>query len=280
MDSKMEIHEKVNRMIGPALKVQQSFEPLLKLQKLSEPALKIQQTLDPLLKLQQMFEPLLKFQKAHFLSIQESMRKVAERLKLYVEKTPEHFLLIAHHGWFIEIDSELWFPSQIANEIQTGSVEEANELLVVYYKDNLGRIFEDLHKRHPGRKEIFHQIFESFKNGYHNVVVPSVLSQVDGICVDFTRKKFFIKERKNYLPEVITELAGKSLDLFLSPLQNNTPIIAREQELEQFPCRLNRHEILHGISTDYGTEINSLKVISLLKYVSDILTEIDGNKIA
>lgn len=260
MNRIIESYEKANRMIAPALKLQQALEP----------ALKLQQMFEPVIKSQQAFEP--------FLRIQRSIEEIAERLQEYVEKTPEHFLLIARHGWFVEIDSELKFPSKIAHKLQNGSIEKADELLVSYYKENLERIFEDLYIRHPSRKEIFYQIFESFKNRCYNVLIPSVLSQVDGVCFDFTKKKFFIKERKNYLPEVTTELAGKSLDLFLSPLQNNTPIIAREKDLEQFPCRLNRHEILHGISTDYGTEINSLKVISLLKYVSDILTEIDANK--
>jgi len=34
---------------------------------------------------------------------------------------------------------------------------------------------------------------------------------------------------------------------------------------------LYRHAVLHGESVDYGTEINSLKAISLLQYVSGVL---------
>jgi hypothetical protein len=33
-------------------------------------------------------------------------------------KTPEYLLLIAQNGWFIELDSELSLPSQIAFEIK------------------------------------------------------------------------------------------------------------------------------------------------------------------
>ena len=263
----IESYDKIARMIEPALKLQRAFAPALKLQKTLEPALKLQKTFEPALKLQKTFEPALK--------IQKSIQEIAERLKEYIEKTPGYYLLIARHGWFIEIDSELSFPSKIANKIQIGSIEEADELLVNYYKENLVRIFEDLYRRHPNRKEIFYQIFESFRNRHYSILITCVLSQVDGVCFDFTKKKFFIKERKNYLPEVTNELVGKHLDIFLSPLQNNTPIIAQEKDLDQFPCRLNRHEILHGISTDYGTEINSLKVISLLKYISDLLIELD-----
>lgn len=34
---------------------------------------------------------------------------------------------------------------------------------------------------------------------------------------------------------------------------------------------LNRHQVLHRESVDYGTEINSLKAISLLNYVFQVL---------
>ena len=52
--------------------------------------------------------------------------------------------------------------------------------------------------------------------------------------------------------------------------------MVREQDIHKFNCHLNRHEILHGINTNYGIEINSLKVISLLKYISDLLTDLDN----
>jgi hypothetical protein len=101
-----------------------------------------------------------------------------------------------------------------------------------------------------------------------------------GICFDFTKKKFFIKNRKTYLPEVTQELeksSGSFAELYLSPIKNQTPIMAREEDLEKFPCRLNRHEIMHGINVTYGSRLNCLKVLSLLKYVSDLLVHIDEN---
>ena len=41
---------------------------------------------------------------------------------------------------------------------------------------------------------------------------------------------------------------------------------------------LNRHEVLHGESVDYGTEINSLKAISLLYYIASVLGERGHNE--
>lgn len=214
-----------------------------------------------------------------FLGHIEVLRKIGENLKNILEKTPEHFLLIAQHGWFIDLEGDLNFASNVAYYIEHEELEVANKILEKYYKENLEDIFKKLFNRHPNRQNIFKEILKSFKNKNYNLLVPTVLTQVDGICFDFTKKKFFIKERRNnFLPEVTSELESsidKFLYLFLSPLQNQIPIMAREKDIYKFPCQLNRHKILHGISTDYGNEINSLKVISLLKYLSDLLTDLD-----
>lgn len=256
-----------------------------------EPTLKFQESLnEPLLKIQQSFENINKIYSSiptfenPILEQLETFKEIGERLKEYAEKTPEYFLLIAQNGWFIDLESELNLAAKVAYEIQTGELEKANVLLVNYYGENLEQIFERLIIRHFKRKQILSQILNSYRTENYSLLIPTVLTQVDGICFDFTKKKFFIKEKNNkYLPQVTSELeksAENFLNLYLSPLQNQTPIMVREQDIKEFPCTLNRHEILHGISTDYGTKINSLKVISLLKYVSDLLTDLDNKTLS
>jgi len=292
-----EIAKHIEKMMKPYREIEKMTAPISRMQKqLSASTLAMRKALEPTLKLQKSLkQPLLNFQKSfeHINKIYSSIPKfenpilkhldtfkdIGERLKKYAEKTPEHFLLIAEHGWFIDLESELSLPSRVAIKIQENELETANELLMDYYKTNLDRIFERLIIRHPNRKRILEQIKISFRAKNYDVLIPTVLTQVDGFCYDFTKRKFFIKERKNnYLPQVTSELeksVGTFLDLYLSPLQNQTPIMVREKDISKFPCHLNRHEILHGISTEYGTEMNSLKVISLLKYISDLLTDLD-----
>jgi hypothetical protein len=210
----------------------------------------------------------------------KSFEEIGNRLKEYEAKTPGYLLLIAQNGWYIELDSEMKMPSAIAKLFQENQTDRANEKLIEYYDNNLIRIFETLEERHSNRKDIFKQILSSYNNGNYYVIIPCILSQIDGVCFDFTQKKFFIKEKdNNYLPQISAELeksTGSFLIIFLSPLKNQTPIMVQEKQISNFPCKLNRHEILHGINTDYGTKMNSLKVISLLKYISDLLIEIDS----
>ena len=290
-----DITKHIEKMMKPYRDIEKTMKPFHKLGKVTAPLKNFQKRIEPSLEIQKSLLPLKKFQKSfeHINKIYSSIPKfenpilehldtfkeIGKRLKEYTENTPEHFLLIAQNGWFIELESDLGFASEVAYEIQEGTIEDANKLLMEYYSSNIERIFEKLIERHLNRKGILEQILNSYKNENYNLLIPTVLTQVDGICFDFTQKKFFIKERNNkYLPQITSELeksADSFLHLYMSPLQNQTPIMVREQDMSKFPCKLNRHEILHGINTTYGTEINSLKVISLMKYMSDLITDLD-----
>jgi hypothetical protein len=266
----------IDLMMKPFQEIEKVTKPMKEFQKSLEKPLKdFQKSIEHINKI---VASIPKFENPIFEHL-DAFKEIGKCLKEYAEKTPEYLLLIAQNGWFIELDSDLSLPSQIAYEIKNDSIENANKLLIEYYSSNLDRIIKNLITRHPNRKEILNQIVASYKNGNHSVLIPCVLTQVDGICYDFTKKKFFIKEKNNkYLSQIASELensVNSFLQLYLSPLQNQTPIMVWEEDISKFPCHLNRHRILHGTSTDYGTEINSLKVISLLKYISDLLTDLD-----
>ena len=212
-----------------------------------------------------------------FITLGELTKEVTKRMKLFVEQTPKHILTIAQHGWFLELDCDINMPSQIVTAINTNNLTEVDNYLSNYYKQNLLRIFMELSERYPNRKEIFSEIQKSHDNQHFLVSIPTTLSQIDGICFDTTKSKFFLKDRSTHLPQVTAKIERYSnslLNLYLSPLKGGIPMTSQEKRLGEYPSNLNRHEILHGVTTNYGTEINSFKCISLLKYISDILEEI------
>ena len=239
--------------------------------KLSE---NIQKATDSMRKLQEVIQENLQEIFKPLNEIEQSFQVIGEQLKAYGEATPQHILKIAENGWFLEFDSELSLSSKLVSEIEDNEANLADQFLIEYYTNNFERIFEELKNRHPNRKIIFEGIITAHLQENYFLAIPCLFSQIDGICFDFAKKKFFIKDRNNnYLPQITTEInkiTDNFLDFFLSPIQNNIPISAREQDINKFPCNLNRHEIMHGVNTTYGTKINSLKCISLLKYLSDL----------
>jgi len=259
-------------------KIRKAIEPVKNLQKGIEIAV------EPFVELQKTFENIYKIQSSALNLIPtypETFRILGERLKEYARNVPKFLLIIAEYGWFIEI-CEFNLPVKVVRMIEECDVDKADQILVEYYENNIDRIFDELCSRHPKRRDILTQIRKAFKEENHFLLIPCVLSQVDGISFDFTKRKFFIKDKNNdYLPEVSSVIEKSTpdfLNIYLSPLMHKTPIMAHKDDINKFPCHLNRNEILHGVNVSYGEKINSLKVISLLKYISDILILIDKDE--
>lgn len=191
-----------------------------------------------------------------------------EKVKMVIYKT-------ATHGWYVDDfskNSEL-NTNTCLQHIYNNLPEKLNTYFSNYYKSKIFKIRERLTQNYPKRKKVLDEAFEAHQKGLFYSSICILLTQIDGICDDIFEAKFFIN--KNYLPQIKEKLENKNLkysDFILSPIIKKASINSWEKEIDKFPIRLNRHEILHGVDTQYGNEINSLKVISLISYMDFILS--------
>lgn len=210
-------------------------------------------------------------------TLSENIQSLSNQINKALESAPKYFIILAKYGWFYELNGDVNSHIGIVNQIKKGNIEKVNDYLIDYYSSSFERIITSLKKRHHDRTEVFTEIEKAHNNKQFFVAIPCILSQIDGICYDMFQKYFFINDNK--LPAIrndISSLSNTLLDYFLSPFNNITPIMANKKDLKLFSCSLNRHEIIHGVNKSYGTEINSLKCISLLKFVSYVLIEVKG----
>lgn len=103
--------------------------------------------------------------------------------------------------------------------------------------------------------------------------MPVVFAQIDGLSYELTGYKFFDNDRRTYAPEIAkwvdAHASVSSLEeAYLSVLLNKGAF--QKHRSNPNLISFTRHSILHGETTDYGTEINSLKAFSLLVFVSDM----------
>ena len=194
---------------------------------------------------------------------------------------PENLKLLAKHGWYIELDTDKSLAHIIAIDFNDGYSDIAEELMLDYYIKSADRIFKDLCKRHSKRASILTEIKKLYDLELYNSSIMCLLSQIDGVCFDKVDQLFFIRDKDKYLPKMVkplSELQDEFLKMFLSPLLESCPIFAGEEHLNHFPCKLNRHRILHGKDLEFGQKSNFLKCLSLLKYISDLLRLIEREK--
>ena len=189
---------------------------------------------------------------------------------------------MASHGWYVDTDQGLDELETLRTLIDAGNTDRVDELLMAHFENRLGAIEEALIAELPRREKILRSAFAAHRRGDYELSIPVLLIQADGACVDLTTHHFFQKARGTQVPEVaahIAETQAPGSALFLGPISLELPISASERARERIAAQrgwtswqeLNRHQVLHGESVDYGTRLNSLKAISLLNYLVSFL---------
>ncbi len=196
--------------------------------------------------------------KKQFDQISKETKKLAEIRNKLVS-------VLANHGWYLsaDIDGQSYF--KILSLIQNSKVGEATSILSKYYSKNLNKLKNNLTKKHPDRQSIFTEAFKAHKDKKYFSSTILFLSQADGICEGnmFRRKKIF--------KEFIAKTKSPDMVEFILGQESAIDVDTRKADKSNYFSDLNRHGVMHGIHIDFGKEINSLKAISLLCFISDFV---------
>ncbi len=189
------------------------------------------------------------------------------------KRTQDALVALGTRGWYLDLEMTLPGLWSLQKAIVEGNSDEAERALTEYFRENTRHIEEDLINLFPHRAKILSSAFSAHLRGEYELSVPVFLAQSDGICQELIGIQLF-RKRGNVpaIAEYVETLAGDTFQAaLLYPLCVTLPISASQHERSNSFIGLNRHQVLHGESTQYGNEINSLKAISLLNYVSHAL---------
>lgn len=192
-------------------------------------------------------------------------------------KIQSALITLGKSGWYLDYTmgmSELWVLEKL---LLNGKVNEVDLILTQHYEDRLPDIEGFLIAALPNREKILRSSFAAHRRGEFELSVPVLLAQSDGACLDLTGYQFFIKEagKPQVARYVVDATSNAFSEAFFSPLANVLPInesekgrnrMIQDQGLTTWR-ELNRHMVLHGESFDYGTQVNSLKAVSLINYL-------------
>ncbi|PCJ63685.1 MAG: hypothetical protein COA73_05280 [Candidatus Hydrogenedentota bacterium] len=201
-----------------------------------------------------------------FVQIQKTIGQLPPRAKSAI-------LLLARHGWYYDLDMDMPRLWEYEESLRNGETEAVDDALIMHFENKLDQIEAEIAELFPERADIIVTAIAAHRRGEYSLSVPVFLIQSDGICKEFTDVSLFRK--KNGKPRTATFVETIAADSFrramMSPLGETTPIDASERERGDDFDELNRHMVLHGESLDYGTKGKSLKALSLLNYVSQLL---------
>lgn len=148
--------------------------------------------------------------------------------------------------------------------------DEFNRNLKSIISESYDEIKHDVITSIPDRAVILNNIFQLYLAGEYSAMITLSLSQVDGIMKDITDSEGFYSTARGKPRYLNSEIYVK----FMSSSDQLHVEERNDYELLSQNCsdhlKFNRHAILHGESVLFGHELNAIKSILLLEFISEI----------
>jgi hypothetical protein len=206
-------------------------------------------------------------------TVNRAMGNTQSALKAFtsaIKKMPDSIKILAEEGWYLPLDL---VPSEInsfATCIKEGDIKKVDKEMISFFDNEIARIQKELNAKFPKRKKAINAAIKAHLNHDYFLSIPVFFAQIEGICDELIGIRYFknpngIPKTKDWLIKFQTDSV---LRMLLEPLSISGPM-RMPQDLSK-PIGINRHDVLHGASNNYGSKkINSYKVLSLLYYISD-----------
>lgn len=174
----------------------------------------------------------------------------------------------------------------IAEDYRNNDIEDIQEhidkFMIEYYDEptlqKISSIWED-NNQVTKRISLLRNLVKAHNLKMFELVVPSAISQLEGIIVDAFGIKgkvdsAILKILLKYLFEENNQSKSEyNFDPIIYTYYIERVLVSFEHGIE-LKSDISRHAILHGGDTEFGKETVSLKVILLLDYLLDSITEL------
>lgn len=216
----------------------------------------------------------------------EPLKQLNDEMNYFVNKLPDDIAKVSvklmERGWFIYfLDDETDHFQEKRNALIHQSEENQDNYLTSYVRNYDDKIRQFLIEEFPNRAAQINDAFKAHEAELYYCSIPTFLALSEGIGRDIYGVGLYAKvNKKPAFNKVVEQVDGSEgfLEVVLKPLS----VISKVTETINEPTDedkqfLNRHLIIHGTSDKYGSELNSLKSISLLYYVACSLLHLRGH---
>lgn len=220
-------------------------------------------------------QPALQEMQRWWIEFRPNLVRIVEAAKAMPPAYRQALMELGQRGWYLDGEMGLSTPFEFARAISAGKIEETEVALEDHFTMRLDAIESEIGAAFPSRARILAAAFRAHKDGLYACSIPVFLTQMDGICMEVGNKYFFIRENKR--PGIaghVDQLSDNPLTAaMLAPMTEILPISAGPDARGPGFWQLNRHTVIHGESVDYDTRRNSLRAISPINYVSQMLSQ-------
>lgn len=190
-------------------------------------------------------------------------------------------------GWCITLSFNHFLIVYLGDALSARDHATVDAVMAEFTRREVPGIERRLYERFDARKPVLADAFDAHRSRKFTLSVPVFLAQADGIGREILRvsRQFFSRSRRLEALERKTEdfvLFGHPHSVpdpyrmlidqlrFRLSVAEDTDERSRRQQAEPWFGPLNRHAVLHGNESDYGTEVNSLRCILFLEHLLDM----------
>ena len=207
---------------------------------------------------------------ANFQNVVEPYGKAIQNFAKSLQDVPESTKILAEYGWYLPIDFHPLTVNYYADELKKRNFEFVDKEMVALIDNEIVNIEAELVGKFPKREAALRSAFRAHNDQEYYLSIPVFYAQTEGICTEITGFRFFSIQKGQPATAAWAENLQRVsiMDIVLEPLKHTG--IARQKQDLNHPLGINRHDVLHGDSMDYGEDkINSYKALSLLNYLGE-----------
>lgn len=216
---------------------------------------------------------------------------IAKAIDQYIDELDKFYLLLAEAAW-PPPSNYLPFAKkahQLARDYLNGTkptIEKIDKIMIDWHSDEtVQKMLENWREVSwlSQRWHIIELAIQAHLRGEYVLSIPVLLAQVEGIIANnhnysgWMSGKEWQRQFESLLHEALV-LKGKNNAMrnFVTEI-----LLANFVHGNSIPTSPNRHAILHGADTQYGTKANSLKLILLIENLIDLfrLESIEGSSV-
>jgi hypothetical protein len=199
---------------------------------------------------------------------------IARQLRDLPDEVRSQLAVLMDQGWCLDPEMPHTWGRDLVTAFREGAKDEAQQWLIDYFNRRLEEIEQTLVARHPKRSAIIANAFQAHRQGHYNLSIPVLLAQADGVIHDRHQRQLFSKQRGANLTQILADLPDDDVRaIFIAAFYVDIPLTRNTKHLPDGFDGLNRHSVLHGTDSNYGTEINSLRAVSILNLASYLVWE-------
>jgi len=198
--------------------------------------------------------------------MQAALAKVDwDRLRAGLEQVPVHAEALGAAGWTMPNWST---PGEVADILREARTSDIDDVFLRHYEADDGALIEELrtslqsHGSLARWQPLIAECVSAFDAGQYRLVVPVMLTVVDGAVVSFGDKPRLTNPVKS-IPDILkSQKDGSMLKAAWISVAGFVHGIFKSHSFEaDAPDRLNRHWILHGRDEPNWSKIDALRVM-------------------